>query len=269
MKKLAAIAIVIFWLVMVGLMIRKDVLKRREEAGLRGYQAVLTPDRSEYTQRMGIYISGRKLGASVTVFYYDNDGTYSISNTTDLTMPAIRPYLNEEVKASIYGTIFIGRSFQLTGFNFGFSSKHYDAIGRGRVSDDELKVWYRTPEGEREETIPVSRDETLSLGLLPFLSARYLEIGKKWTVRALNPLSLGQTTTTVEVTGREKIQWQGRTLDAFVLRFTHNGIGSTAWVADDGELIRAQTLFGITLEKEPLPEENGEGDPAEDIATAQ
>ncbi|MCG3136996.1 MAG: hypothetical protein HJJLKODD_00837 [Phycisphaerae bacterium] len=114
---------------------------------------------------------------------------------------------------------------------------------------------------KQEFVLEAEAAQTLSDIIKPFSTLRNLEVGKSWKIHVIDPLSLikggkGKLKALVaEVTGRERIQVQGRAVECFVVECS----GSRAWVDLNGRVWRQESelpgLGRLVIVDQPFQEE--------------
>ena len=114
--------------------------------------------------------------------------------------------------------------------------------------------------GTARQAFHVSADIAGVIGesLRPFSCLPELRVGQNWRVYMIDPISLltggrvAPKAVLVRVTGKERIELQGRSVETFVVECQ----GSRNWVDADGRVLRSQVdlpPFGrITIEDEPF-----------------
>lgn len=254
LHRLVVVAVVGFWAVMTASLVRRWLLEVKPESIPGTYRSVLTADRQNYQSRMGIYLPGvrEKMGYTETVFLYSEDGKYRISNATRLRAPV--PGFLEKLSAfALDMVVVVGKGYALERFSMVLHSPVIAAECRGEVVDEEL-VLRAMVHGEAEQVhkLPLPRGGLVATGLSPLLALPPLRVGLRWWVIVLNPLTLEPTEVELEVTGREPLQWAGRSWDTHVVEIRSGYLRAQAWVSDNGEVLKEKTLFGLTLVKEQV-----------------
>lgn len=97
--------------------------------------------------------------------------------------------------------------------------------------------------------LPVDPQLTLSGGLGAPLRLPPLEPGERATLPTLDPVTLRAATARVTALRREPLEIAGRTRQALALRVDAGGMSSEIWVDDAGDVLRASTPLGLTLER--------------------
>ncbi|MCP4693213.1 MAG: transglutaminase domain-containing protein [Desulfobacterales bacterium] len=95
------------------------------------------------------------------------------------------------------------------------------------------------------------------MGKAPYLFAgafRALDVGEMKTgdrrsFEIFDPATMGRATVTVEVLGREDIEIMGEQRLSTKVSLDFKGATQTAWIGENGEVLREKGLLGIRLEK--------------------
>ncbi|MEW6026155.1 MAG: hypothetical protein AB1599_02520 [Planctomycetota bacterium] len=86
---LISAGIIIFWLVMTGLFIRREVLPSLPALSQPSYEAYLKSLGENKTVRMGIYFGGERIGSSQTDILPMENRQTKITNSTDINLPGM------------------------------------------------------------------------------------------------------------------------------------------------------------------------------------
>ena len=141
---------------------------------------------------------------------------------------------------------------------------HIELEGEAIPPDDFACRW-QVGERRGEFVFPVASTRAIGDPVRPFESLTGLQVGRSWRVKLLNPLAgiipgwgerhMLRDTMLVRVTGVERVEYRGETVEAFVVEAD----GLRAWVGPSGRVMRYELelpLFGtLTLIDEPFDEE--------------
>jgi len=258
-RRLVAIAVVGLWLVMMATLVRRWILEVRPELVPGTYQSVLTRERRNYQWRKGIYwptAAGlQRVGHTQTVFHYRNDAGYTIYNTTRVEV-AVPGFLPRPTTFELDASAVVDATFALQRITMRLESEAVRARGFGRVANGKLALYVTVNDQEREPVvIDVPRGEVVAQGLSPLLALPPLKVGMKWSVLVVDPFRFRPSKVELEVVRREPLEWEGQRHDTYVVAIRAGGIPALAWVTPEGEVLREQTLFGLTFIKERVSEE--------------
>jgi len=264
--------IVGFWVVMMALLFRREVLpvmalSVRREGGPGTYEALVRRLPTTRTVRMGVYwpTPERRVGTVATTTRRTGD-TYHVNTVTRISSGALaRLFLTgEELAPGFAGPtpevvltsrMVIGPAFRLVSF-----SAHAVARPAARLimSVKARPVGKRllvtTEDGAGRSTTREIRYDpqgVISQAFGAALSAEDLSVGRRWSVRLINPLTGSTSTAVAEVTGRSTLEWNGAQRDVFVVETSWGLTNSIAWVTPEGEVLQQRAPFGVTLIREP------------------
>ncbi|MFC1806617.1 hypothetical protein ACFL09_06545 [Planctomycetota bacterium] len=263
-RRLFILCVVGFWVVMMGTLVRRYLLEVRPEYVPGTWQSVLTRERRNYQWRKGIYLPTTKglqrVGHTQTVFYYRGDRKYSIQNHTKATV-AVPGILPKPTAFELMATALVTSDFSLERLTMRLDSEPVKAICHGHVENGKLILRATVNDQEQEPfEIDLPSGQVAAQGFSPMLALPRLEEGMKWEVVVVDPFTFRPSRVEMEVRRREKIEWQGTKVDTYVVAIRSGILGAVAWVTPEGEVLKEQTLFGLTFIKEPLPEESEGGD---------
>lgn len=234
-----------FWLTMMTLLVKRDVLPAFGRRGDPDYRRLLSGIQDMRETRMGIYVAEQKLGCAHEVIRPNPDGGYHISSDTELDAR----FLGEKSLVTFRSNTHIDGGFKLAFFDLSAVVLGVEASVRGSVIGDELVI--RTEgigaEGRVEEKrIKLDGPMTLSTGLSPFTGMPDLSVGKEWTIVTVDPVSAmrGEISTQrsrARVEKTEVVEWEGEQIEAFVVNVKMRSAFApecTAWITRDGRILR-------------------------------
>ncbi|MBN2308447.1 MAG: transglutaminase domain-containing protein [Candidatus Hydrogenedentes bacterium] len=245
--KLIPVAIVLFWLIMMALLIRHEFLVPYLNPGTFGGAAYSDVPTETW---MGVYLPGDQPVGYVQVAtrpepHGDEPGTRLHLNAN------IRMQLfGEETRVAMDGSAWTSADRGMSEFNFGMRSGGHALRVTGAVEAGMLKALVHTG----GETIPIEwpvKDELIlwSGWGMTELNMPALKPGKEYFVESFDPTTLSLGRARLECVGQERIELNGGQVDTKVVSIEVAGVVSKAWVADSGEVVRAETPFGFTLQR--------------------
>jgi hypothetical protein len=255
-RRLVILGVVGFWLVMMGTLVRRWIHERRLGRAPGTYRSTLTRERRNYQERMGIYWRGRRVGHTQTLFFYREDGRHSIQNATRLTEGV--PGFPRESAFELHTTLLVGVDLSLERLSMSLEVNGQEAARcDGTVEDGKLTL-RPTLNGERQEPmeLEIPPGAMVSQALSPLLALPPLRTGMRWSVTVVDPFTLAPSQAEVRVLRREDLQWQGQTVGTHVVEVQSGmWMRALAWVSREGEVLKQQTVLGLTFIREPIPEE--------------
>ena len=276
MKKTIVISIIIFWLVMMGLLMSREILPGIRRALLAddlgaGYRSILEETRWEVTRRYGIYYDEERLGDTVTIIR-PREGSWTIANniSLDRSLPAslLGPFGGEGIARAIGGMrahtrVLVDDEFRLvslTGWVRRYPSMDTLASIDGRAVGNTLVVTLTDPaEQTYTREIPLDAENILAGGPGGLMNFPEPYIGRRWRARVLHPLTMQVETSHSEVVALETITLEGEETEAYRVETDWAGMKMISYINRMGELLIQETPVGIRLVRERLLEEDMEG----------
>jgi transglutaminase-like putative cysteine protease len=251
----AGIAIVVAWLVVVGWHVRREYFQpetTRLAAGARR----LAPDAHAFVIRMDGAAIGMAQSALDTV-----PGGFAFRDETTLGVPA----LGDLRRAVARTRILLDESLDLRSFQFSLDS----GIGRygveGSMEGDSILVLVLNAGGAPDRSLVRTADGILLDAALTLRMAASgaLRRGNTFTVTVFDPSTLAGRDVVVRVGDRETIvvadsarfedgRWVVSVLDTvpvWRVEQEFGGVAITNWVDEDGQIVRAESPLGFTIER--------------------
>jgi transglutaminase-like putative cysteine protease len=251
----AGIAIIAVWLAVVGWHVRREYFQpetMRLAAGAR----MLAPDAHAFVIRMDGTAIGMAQSALDTV-----PGGFAFRDETTLDVPA----LGSLRRAVARTRILLGESLDLRSFQFSLDS----GIGRygvdGSMEGDSVLILVLDAGGAPERSRVRAADGILLDAALTLRMAASgaLRRGNTFTVTVFDPSTLAGRDVVVRVGDRETIvvadsarfeggRWVASVLDTvpvWRVEQEFGGVAITNWVDEDGQIVRAESPLGFTIER--------------------
>ena len=249
MNKFALWVSMAFWLVMMGLLFKMDVLPKYTIEDEPGYEAVIAGINAPILRSMRVFKGREEVGTSDTVISPEPDGTYSIANVTTLKVKV--GFI--ESRASAVLNISLDEDKQLKQL---FLDVDFGGAQRAELvgvrEGDQLKLEFTLGGEIYTETIPYD-NAIISSYFNTFPLGSRLKVGQSWRTKFLDPLSQKARAVDVKVVGREPIELtlrKGRPpvmFNAFKIVTDWDGMELNAWASEDGVVLKEETPLGYTL----------------------
>lgn len=254
-------SIVVFWLVMTSLLVRRDVLPKLGFGELSYRQVVAdraVPESTHWTIRY----NGQRLGSSLTILRPNPNGSYNMLNRTNLSSTIFEQGVGRpSTQVIISSDIYVDPLGQLKEFNSKLSVEGtrleitVDGVVRGKELQIETQGLSLLPE---KLSLEIPKDMMLLDVVAPLDRIPDLRIGKKWATRTINPVSLlfspgslfgaGKPPLDVihhEVVDTDAMVWNGRSWYCYVIEHTHPSGRSKTWVrVEDGRVLCHEVPLG-------------------------
>lgn len=271
-SRLTTTFVVVFWLVMMGLLVKKDFFPLAARRIYLGPREILSKGILTCEKWMGIYYGDTKIGYSHHFIEAISEGGfpgYRVSNLASLTFSM----LGEARSIRFGGSSYLDDDFRLRKFDFFLESGFYSLKLAGEMKKGGLLAVNILSGGELfKKELSVKEDIFLSNALVPqWLFHNYLT-KKEIKLNIFDPILLAPGEAIIRIKGREKVSHKGKLIEVLVVEVEYQGINSVAWVDSKGEVVREETSLGLKMVKEDLEEamgfKKGKLEPKLDILSA-
>ncbi len=245
-QKLIKLAVLVFWLVMLGLLIERTYLRPSAVIALDAISEEGVRSGDEWA---GIYQQGRKIGYAHTRVMREAD-TYHLTEETELDLLVLGSLQHVKTVTNSYTT----KNFLLKYFNFTMQSATSSMEIKGAVIGNKLVLDILTGGQTRNERIPLKEPPYLSPNIKPALILLGLEPGRKYRFPLFNPATMNTEDAFISVEARERIKVGDTEQTVYKLKETFEGLEAYSWIAEDGETIKEESPLGYVLLKETMAE---------------
>jgi transglutaminase-like putative cysteine protease len=254
-RRIAGVSVLAIWLLMVGWHVRREYYIPETQRLALGARS-LAPNAHWFIIRMGDAAIGIAQSRLDTL----PDG-YAFSDEITLDVPALG-----SVHRSLARTrIELDPALDLRTFRFSLDSR----IGRFQVdgereADGIVRVSMDAGGGPQETRIAAGDGLLLDAALtLRMAASGALREGNEFTARVFDPSSMSERNVVVRVGSRETIvvpdsarmengRWVAHVLDTvpvWQVEQKFGGVSITNWVDEDGQIVRAESPLGFTIER--------------------
>ncbi|HET7293737.1 MAG TPA: transglutaminase-like domain-containing protein [Vicinamibacteria bacterium] len=235
----AAVLIMLAWVLQMTTLVRAAYLEN----------PTLAADLSRYgsgAQWKGVYYRGEKIGFMVGQSQATEDG-YELSEDGRLQMML----LGATTAARIHTSARVDRAFNLRSFAFSLDPGTGPMEISGTLRGRSLELTVKSPSGStRTEARELAEPPSLALNLPRQLAAAGLAPGMKRTLSAFDPATMRNAPMELSVEGREVIWAANKPVPAFRVKATFQGLASTSWITDVGEVVREESPMGLIVLRE-------------------
>ena len=246
--QLIASAIVLFWLVMMALFVRREGLLPLLGASPRPLSRRILEPMDTW---MGVYLpNGTRIGFVNTTSTPDiRDGEVGAVVTVTARLRVTLMALPTDV--FIAGSAWFTQVSGLSEFSFKVQSGDHFMRVAGAVDAGRLKLEIHTAGEVIPFEFPVPGEDLLLSGGMgtTTLNVPELEPGQEVLIDAFDPMTFMMGKARVKCVRNETIEVMGRPVDTKLLTTSLSGITSRVWVTHDEEIVRVETPFGFTLRK--------------------
>jgi transglutaminase-like putative cysteine protease len=223
---------------------------------LRGASPNLATDLARYgssAEWRGVYYRGDKIGFTVSQTVPTEEG-FELQEDGRLQMSL----LGAASAAALHTVARVDSTFHLTSFEFSLDPGTGAIVVRGRVdpmpgggSGARLVVAVTSAGRTRVEDRDLPERPVLSLNFSRLLADGHLTSGarQQWTI--FDPATLHNAPVTVVVGDREVVRNTGeRPIPAFRVAMEYQGLRTTSWVTDTGDVVREESPLGLLTIRE-------------------
>lgn len=249
-RRLVGIGIVVFWLAMMGWLASRELGVQTLDSGNTSADRARRPTDTWMAVRMA---SGQRVG---------HVHMATRPETRDAVEGA-RMSLQAALRLELMGRAtdldlegWVWRPFEDPGatFQFNVRSADYDfhvdgAVGDGRLAGEVTSAGETIP-----LDFPVEDTLLFGSGFGATLELPLLEVGEEYRIETFDPLTLSRGKARVRCVAKETLELSGESIETRHLTVDLGGLVSHAWIDDDGEVVRAETPVGLTLERSTAAE---------------
>ena len=250
-RKIAGLTSFLIWLVMMGTLYVREIRPVMISSQLPTYRDYFRGN-VDPVSRMGIYTNGERMGFSQTELVQTPGGDSQIVNETEL-------------RSSIFGrmtsikslmTINLNQELKLDDFSLAIYSEIMRINMSGIFKEGKLLLKLDAGGNQIKKTVDFNPEELIVNSMAPFTSVSDLKVGKKWTVRMLNPVGLSMDNIEMKVEAKEKFIYDGREVDVYRVAMVLPGTQQKAYslIDTDGRVMKQDTPYGFYLLREAVKE---------------
>jgi len=236
------IAVLVCWLTMLALLVRKQASPPATDLAMlqpSAAEAGSAPPREEW---LGIYQGERKIGYARRSVA-PTAGGYQVrdESTLALAMLGTPQRLTTSLAAET------DQRFGLRSFRFALVSPAATFTAGGTSDGRRLVVRYGA--GDRLDTLAVPLEGPIYLATTfrPRIAAARPAPGTRYSHTVFSPLTLRSEPVTTVVEGRETIDG----IETLRVDEEQQGLRTHVWLADDGRAVREEAMLGLVLRAEP------------------
>jgi len=229
----------LFWLVMISLLLGKEGYLSQKYLTMTSSSQSL-PFREEW---FAILYQEKKVGYvyQVTRPSPRKNTPYELYSRMKLSLFL----LGEEIPVILEGSSFLNRKYQLENLSYSLNTYLYQVEIEGERKGSFLELEVKSPGGKIKKKIKIGKKAFANTLMPSLLAGRKLVPGTSFSIPVFDPLSLNLGEAKIEVLAFP--QREGREL--FRLRMTYQGIITESLVTKEGEVLEAETPFGLKFKK--------------------
>ncbi len=235
---------------MISLLIMQQVVFKNKTSA---YQVFLSKDTLLSDSWMGIYFNNAPIGfvhSSMEPFMIKKGKSgYRIINRTFMNFFILR----KRNKVWFNAQAIVDDKYQLETFNFELTSGIHTVNVSGEMLDKKtlnLEINSQGKITKKKIILPDEQGVLIASIISPFSSFGSLKVGNSYNVMVFNPFSLSLEPLEVNVLKQENMIFENHNVLAYVVKSKYRGIEQTAWVDENGEILKQETGLGWILLKE-------------------
>jgi len=205
----------------------------------------------------GIYYRGEKIGFTVNQTTRTETG-FELQQDGRLQMLL----LGQDTAAAIRTTARVDRDFVLQSFDFSLDPGTGPTIINGTVAPigagrQRLTLTITSTGSTRTETRELEAAPVIPLNLPRLLASGRLTPGSAHTWMVLDPATLHTAPMTVRVGDRAVVRTGETIVPAFRLEMEFQGLRTTSWITDTGDIVREESPLGLMTIRESAERAQG------------
>ena len=237
-----AAGVLVLALFLVLLAVRMDWIPRSlKPAGIQAGQAGGMVERDLW---MSILQNGRKIGYTHRVTESSPEGWKVLE---DVSMRINTMGYRQSIRFRTTGDLH--SDLTMKAFTFDLQSSLFRFSARGSVEGDTLVVTAGPPGEGKGARYQLQSAPRLSAGILEAVWAAKLGEGEQRTFHVFDPVAMGQRPVTVTAGGEENVEIGGARHRARRYDVDFMGARQTAWIGNQGDVLKESGVLGITLER--------------------
>lgn len=251
-KKILPLFITLFWLVMSGGLIYKEVILKDR---FTTYQPFLTKNTLLTDEWMGVYFNDQPVGflhTSIEPFMIKKGVSgYRIINRTLMNFLLFR----KRNKVWFDAVAIVDEDYQLKSFSFELKSGAHNMKVEGEIQGGRsINLTIDSHGIITNKKIPLGQERGVIIAniISPFNSFAALKVGNRYNVKVFNPFSLELEPLKIIVSHKERMLYRDEETDVYVVKADYRGLEQIAYVNDSGEILKEMTGLGWVLLKEDV-----------------
>ncbi len=239
---LIKLAIFLLWLVLIGLLLKRDVFIGTID--LRESAVIEQAEREDY---QGIYFNRHKIGYVATTYHPHTDRTEGI----DQRVKMVLNIAGRSNPIDLHLTALLGKNGRLQKFTFSFHSPFYRMDADGRVEGKRVAFTLSTGSATLHDSVELGAPPLLSTSRQAYLLKKGMHKGQKFKIPWFDPVSLNGENTIIEYQGKEHTFIHDRVYNLHHFVEVFAGARVSSWLDDSGEVIKEESPAGFVFLKEP------------------
>jgi hypothetical protein len=249
--KLIPLGIILFWMVMMGLLLRREGMLPFVESATHVMSPRVTRPGNAW---MGIFLGNSESAGARIGFVNTNTTPDSrdghIGAAFNVTAKLRLTLMMTPTDIFVAGSAWIPEDGTRAEFDFKIRSSEHTMRIAATVENGQLNGTVYTAGETIPFQFPVGKELLLSGAMgTATLNLPSLKVDQEVTIDTFDPMTFSVGKARVKCVGRETLEVAGERVECKVLTTTVNGLTSKVWLGEDEEIFRAETPFGFSLRK--------------------
>jgi len=237
-KRSIGVAVVLFWCLMNGLLLKRQLRTAPAPLALRTASA-LTEVSEEW---WNVHFRGEKIGYAAQTIQ-PAAGGYQLEDQSLLRLNL----LGAQQTAATRLRMEADQEWGLKNFAFDLQSSEIHFHAAGRVVPGKLMLEVTSASHTTRQELPLTQPPYLLAALKPLAATQQLEPGKEYFFSTFDPATLSQQVTSVVIEGREQIRLGDRSEPAMRLRQRFKGLSIVSWIDGRGRTLKEESPGGFAI----------------------
>jgi len=240
------IIIIAFWLLMTGWLVRYEAFPEKFTDAVSGYRALFQRGPLILDSWMQIESQGVPVGYSHTWFDTNleyAEAAYTLRNQTVLNFKL----MGQAQWVGVTVDAILDDQYCLQQFSAIMVSSVYSTRIDGRRSRKGFfNVILKTPAAVKRFEMEIP-DDVVLYSSMSEMAVKQLALGESIRLKTIDPLSLTVAEVIVKAVRRESMVHDGKNHSTTLLNINYQGMSVSAWINDEGQVLREETPFGWVM----------------------
>ncbi|MFH2011931.1 MAG: transglutaminase-like domain-containing protein [Pseudomonadota bacterium] len=243
--KILAISIIAFWLVMIGLLVKRTYFNTPEFSQPPALADTDKADLISGEEWMGIYLGKDKIGYTVTNIQ-KRDYIYFVSEKTLMRLNM----MGTPQEITILTNAILDRDLHIKSFRFDLQSGIVKFHTMAKVKESKMILHIVSGGRKITKIIPLKTTPYLPVGLRLMLFKEGLSVGNEFSVPIFDPSTMTTENIIVKIEGKEKLKIGKESFSAYRLKESFKGVIIKSWINEEGKVLKEESPMGMVMVRE-------------------
>ena len=243
------ISLLVAWIGTMAWLVRFEAYPEHFEQTISGYRGLFGDEMGVREQWMKIYLAGQPIGYTQTILDVDDkspDAAYELTTNASIN---ISGFGAGDRRFRLSGDVRFDGSYRVQSFGVVATDGKLRFLARGkRLEGDLFEVEHGMKDALSTSTVRIPDDAIVQSPQFDLILKR-LKPGQHLWLKVMDPLTMRPGRMKITAKEYETITLSGgRRVEALRLEVTQQSGPINAWVDHQGQMLRQETPFGLTLE---------------------